>query len=61
MEMCGVCLITRDVRRLADFYSSVLETDAMGDDYHVAFEGKNLAIWNHGVKKSVRTSSLCFM
>ena len=50
MKLNGVCIVTSDVSRLAEFYKRVLRTEPVGDDFHVSFEGKNLAIWNPGDK-----------
>lgn len=33
----GVCIITRDVRRLRDFYRAVLQADPEGDDVFTTF------------------------
>lgn len=47
MLLVEVCLITKDVLRLARFYRAVLETHADGDETHVAFAtaGCRLAIY----------------
>jgi len=33
----GICIITRDMRRLCDFYRDVLQIEAEGNDTFVAF------------------------
>lgn len=35
MEFVGICLITKNVSFLTDFYSRVLNVEAEGDDTHV--------------------------
>jgi catechol 2,3-dioxygenase-like lactoylglutathione lyase family enzyme len=44
----GVCLVTPNVRRLRDFYHTILEMDAQGDDTFVAFPtlGAELSIFS---------------
>jgi hypothetical protein len=44
MEFVGICLITRKVRSLADFYLKVLGVDAEGDDTHVELNTKGAKI-----------------
>lgn len=48
MKFAGICLITRDVPRLADFYASVLGVAAEGDETHVELKtpGAGLAIFS---------------
>ena len=60
MEMCGVCLITKDVIKLAEFYEEVFQTKGVGDEDHVAFEGKNLALWNPGNRDKSKHVILMF-
>ena len=40
MDFVGICLITQNVRILADFYSGVLGVHAEGDDTHVEMNTK---------------------
>ncbi len=44
----GVCLITRDVRRLREFYEHILQVQAEGDDGFVTFPtvGAGLSIFS---------------
>jgi catechol 2,3-dioxygenase-like lactoylglutathione lyase family enzyme len=46
MKFAGICLITRNVRVLADFYTKVLGVKAEGDDVHVELntEGAGISI-----------------
>ncbi len=46
-KFTGMCLITRDVRRLSAFYSTILEAQVEGDDEHavVFTEGMGMAIF----------------
>lgn len=48
MKFAGICLITRDVLRLADFYARVLGVEAEGDERHIELktEGAGLAIFS---------------
>ena len=43
----GICLITRDVRRLRDFYAAALQSKGEGDDGfgYVAVEGATLSFY----------------
>jgi catechol 2,3-dioxygenase-like lactoylglutathione lyase family enzyme len=43
----GVCIVTRDVRRMRDFYQAVLEAKVDGDDEPVTFriEGAELSLF----------------
>ena len=48
-----VCLLTNDVRRLADFYKELLEIDNnSNDDTHqfIISEGTTLTVYNYGTK-----------
>jgi len=47
MEFCGICIITEDVPRLAEFYQKVLHAKAVGNDVHVEIttETNSLAIY----------------
>ncbi len=48
MRFAGICLITKDVRALADFYTKVLGVEAVGDGTHVELrtQGAGLAIFS---------------
>lgn len=48
MEFTGICLITRDVSAMADFYAKVLGVEAEGDDVHVELktQGATLSIYS---------------
>lgn len=48
MRFEGICLITSDVNRLAEFYCKVLEVESEGDDIHqeVHTDGAELAIFS---------------
>jgi catechol 2,3-dioxygenase-like lactoylglutathione lyase family enzyme len=43
----GICIVTRDVRRLRDFYRDVLQVESEGDDVFTAFstEGADLSLF----------------
>lgn len=48
MEFSGVCLITKNVPVLVDFYSRILGVKAEGNDTHaeIKIKGLNLAIFS---------------
>ncbi len=48
MKFEGICLLTTDVPRLAEFYSQVFGTEAAGDAGHSVLQvgGLGLAIWH---------------
>ena len=48
MNLFGICLITENVRRLADFYQAVLQAEVEDGDIHVEVrtEGCGLAIYS---------------
>jgi catechol 2,3-dioxygenase-like lactoylglutathione lyase family enzyme len=48
MRFAGICLITRDVPALVDFYTQVLGVDAEGDEVHAELKtkGADMAIFS---------------
>ncbi len=48
MRFAGICLITKDVRPLAEFYSRVLGVETVGDATHVELrtQGAGIAIFS---------------
>jgi uncharacterized glyoxalase superfamily protein PhnB len=48
MKLVGICLITKDVPALADFYAKVLGVKAEGNDVHaeLSTEGAGIAIFS---------------
>lgn len=44
MEFIGICLITKNVATLAEFYSQVLGVEAEGDDEHAELKTKGAGI-----------------
>ena len=57
-----VCLLTNDVKRLADFYNKLLETDNdISDDDHqfILTEGTALTIYNDGTTKNDQNQNIC--
>lgn len=46
--MSGICLITKDVRKLAEFYQKVLQTETELNDIHVVIpaEGGGITIYS---------------
>jgi catechol 2,3-dioxygenase-like lactoylglutathione lyase family enzyme len=47
MKFSGICLVTKDVPGLADFYAKVLDVETEGDDVHVELktEGAGMTIF----------------
>ena len=43
----GICIVTRDVRRLHDFYRDVLQVESEGEDVFIVFstEGAELSLF----------------
>ena len=57
-----VCLLTNDVRRPADFYKRLLETDnGSSDETHqfILTEGTALSIYNDGTPKNNDNRNIC--
>jgi catechol 2,3-dioxygenase-like lactoylglutathione lyase family enzyme len=48
MKFTGICLITKNVPALADFYAKVAGVEAVGDDLHVELktEGAGMTIFS---------------
>jgi len=44
MRFHGICLVTQDVARLRDFYRSVLQVDAEGDDTFTTLSTRGAAL-----------------
>ena len=62
MKIGEVCLLTNDVRRLADFYKQLLEVDNGSDDETHQFilsEETALTIYNDGTEKNNRNQNIC--
>ena len=62
MILGEVCLLTNDVRRLADFYKRLLGTDNSSDDETHQFiitEGTALSIYNDGTVKNNDNQNIC--
>lgn len=62
MKLCGVCVLTDNVPRLARFYEQVLCCPPEGDAVHVSFSAAQLAVWNPGdvTVSPHKTASLMF-
>jgi catechol 2,3-dioxygenase-like lactoylglutathione lyase family enzyme len=60
MELVGICLITKHVTALAEFYSRVLSVEAEGDENHVEMktEGAKLTIFSTDGMESLAPSSM---
>ena len=62
MKIGEVCLLTNDVRRLADFYKQLLETENDSQDETHQFiitEGTALSIYNDGTVKNNQNQNIC--
>ncbi len=61
MKFDGLCLLTTDVPRLAQFYSTVFAAEAAGDDTHsvITVGGLGLALWHpEGLEQRIAGYSL---
>ena len=57
-----VCLLTNDVRKLADFYKKLLGIDNNSDDdthQFIISEGTNLTVYNDGTEKNNQNRNIC--
>ena len=63
MTLGEVSLLTNDVRRLADFYKKLLETENNSDDdthQFILTEGTALTVYNDGTVKNNQNMCLAF-
>jgi catechol 2,3-dioxygenase-like lactoylglutathione lyase family enzyme len=60
MKLVGICLITKDVPALADFYGKVLGVEAEGDDVHAELNtgGAGIAIFSTEGMESMAPRSM---
>jgi catechol 2,3-dioxygenase-like lactoylglutathione lyase family enzyme len=60
MKLVGICLITKDVPALADFYAKVLGVEAEGDDVHAELNtgGAGIAIFSTEGMESMAPRSM---
>ena len=62
MRIGEVCLLTCDVRRLADFYKRLLDVDNGSDDevhQFILSEETALAVYNDGTAKNNQNRNIC--
>ena len=61
MKFRGICLITNDVPKLRDFYTTVLGVAAEGDSEHVELytEGVSIAIFSTNGMERMAPKSMC--
>ncbi len=62
MIIAEVCLLTNDVRKLADFYKKLLEIDNNSDDdthQFIISEGPTLTVYNDGTVKNNQNQNIC--
>ena len=62
MMIGEVCLLTNDVRRLADFYKKLLEIDNNSDDdihQFIISEGTALTVYHDGTEKNNQNQNIC--
>jgi len=62
MNIGEVCLLTNDVRRLADFYKKLFGIDNNSDDdthQFIISEGTTLTVYNDGTKKNNQNQNIC--
>lgn len=56
-----VCLLTNDVRKLADFYKKLLEIENNSDDdthQYIISEGTTLTVYNDGTEKNNKNQNI---
>ncbi len=60
MRFNGICLVSRDVTRLREFYESTLQVEAEGDDIHVKLEtaGAVLSIFSESGMEQMAPGSM---
>lgn len=60
MKFNGICLITKNVSSLAQFYMKILGTEAEGDETHMELktEGVNIAIFSVDGMESMAPGSM---
>jgi catechol 2,3-dioxygenase-like lactoylglutathione lyase family enzyme len=56
----GICIVTRDVRRLHNFYRDVLQVESQGEDVFVAFstEGAELSLFTEQGMEQMAPASM---
>lgn len=62
MQIGEVCLLTNDVRRLADFYKKLLEIENDSQDESIQFlitEGTSLSVCYDGAEKRGQNRNIC--
>ena len=62
MNIGEVCLLTNDVRRLADFYKKLFGIDNNSDDdthQFIISEGTTLTVYNDGTQKNNQNQNIC--
>ena len=60
MKLAGICLITKDVLRLTEFYKKVLGATAEGGDVHAEIftEGAGIAIFSENEMENMAPQSM---
>jgi len=63
MKLTGICLVTKNVPVLADFYKKVLRDEAQGDEQHMEIKtnGAGLAIFSVQGMEAMAPHSTCNM
>ena len=62
MNIGEVCLLTNDVRKVADFYKKLLGVDNCSDDdlhQHIISEETTLTVYNDGTVKNNQNQNIC--
>ena len=62
MNIGEVCLLTNDVRKLADFYKKLLVVDNCSDDdlhQYIISEETTLTVYNDGTVKNNQNQNIC--
>jgi catechol 2,3-dioxygenase-like lactoylglutathione lyase family enzyme len=60
MKFAGICLVTKNVTLLAEFYASVLGVEAEGDETHVVLhtEGGGITLFSEEGMESLAPNSM---
>ena len=62
MKVGEVCLFTKDVVRLSNFYKSIFEIDNGSDDkihQFIISEETTLSVYNDGMEREMNTQNIC--
>ncbi|MEK4851498.1 VOC family protein [Paenibacillus sp. FSL H7-0756] len=61
MKLCGVCILTDNAPRLAEFYEIVLKESPVVEGQHYGFDSAQLAVYNPGHVNVVNDKNMSLM